>query len=413
MSWNVKSKRQSRRSSARRALPEKGTATTLSFSDLQVPVEPLLTREQEIQSSRRVRVLFKLLSSVLPYHPRGYRRFLARMDEVVNGGAIVFSWFPRKEYIDADLALAGRALERAEAASAKSQARALKTYRDGVAILKQYRLDPETLYQWSREIVSQKAPGGALDKHPKARQLDRLLRCSLARLNKEREQLLRANYRLVLKEVFRYRPIGMSYSDLFQEGILGLQKAVFRFDPERSIRFSTYATYWIRQSIRKALIDKSRMIRVPQAIQEELRKTGSPLNSKAKEAARIRRIMGETILFSYGESDDAKDRFSFEIKDPSTPELGEKLHTTTVPGVVHRALGNLSGRERDVLLRRFGLGGERPHTLEEIGVRLNLSRERIRQIEQDALQRMRGSNDLWEVYEDLELAQTTTASAHN
>jgi RNA polymerase primary sigma factor len=203
----------------------------------------------------------------------------------------------------------------------------------------------------------------------------------------------------------------MNYGDLFQEGILGLQKAVFRFDPERSIRFSTYATYWIRQSIRKALIDKSRMIRVPQAVQEELRKEKSALETK--EADRIRRVMGDTILFSYGETDDSKDRFSFEIKDPSTPEFGEELHTATVPRMVHRALGNLSSRERDVLLRRFGLGGERPHTLEEIGVRLNLSRERIRQIEQEALARMRGSQDLWDLYEDLDVAHATTASTHN
>jgi RNA polymerase primary sigma factor len=413
MSLKTKTTRKSRRSVAKRTASENGRAQTLSFSDLEVPVEPLLTREQEIYSSRRVCVLLKRLSAMLPFHPRGYRRFLARMNEVVSGGAVVFSWFPRKEHIEGDLALATQSLERAETAFAKSSVRAFKRYREGVEVLQQYRLDPETLYQWSREIVAQQAQGEEFDRHPKARQLDRVLRRSLARLDKERGQLLRGNYRLVLKEVFRYRPIGMSYSDLFQEGILGLQKAVFRFDPERSIRFSTYATYWIRQSIRKALIDKSRMIRVPQAIQEELRKTGSPLNENSKEASRIRRIMGETIMFSYGESDDSKDRFAFDIKDPTTPELGEKLHTNTVPRVVHSALDTLSGRERDVLLRRYGLGGERPHTLEEIGVRMNLSRERIRQIEQEALRRMQGSRDLWEVYEDLELAKTTTASAHN
>ena len=123
--------------------------------------------------------------------------------------------------------------------------------------------------------------------------------------------------------------------------------------------------------------------------------------------------MSETILFSYGESDDSNDRFSFEVKDPSTPELGESLHTDTVPQVVNDALRDLNSRERDVVQRRFGLAGERPQTLEEIGVHLNLSRERIRQIEQEALARMRRSQDLLDVYEDLGLAHVTAATTHN
>ena len=186
---------------------------------------------------------------------------------------------------------------------------------------------------------------------------------------------------------------------------------MFRFDASRAIRFSTYATYWIRQSIRKCLIDKSRMIRIPQAIQEELRKTDNHM--KPNEADRVRRLMSDTILFSYGESDDSNDRFSFEVKDPTNPELGETLHTGTVPKAVNLALRDLSNRERDVVQRRFGLAGERPQTLEEIGVHLNLSRERIRQIEQEALARMRRSRDLVEVYEDLDMAEATTATTHN
>ena len=152
------------------------------------------------------------------------------------------------------------------------------------------------------------------------------------------------------------------------------------------------------------------MIRIPQAIQEELRKTDGSL--RPGEADRVRRLMSDTILFSYGESDDSNDRFSFEVKDPSTPEFGEQLHTSTVPQVVNEALRDLSSRERDVVQRRFGLAGERPQTLEEIGVHLNLSRERIRQIEQEALSRMRRSGGLFEVYEDLGAAQQTAATAH-
>jgi RNA polymerase primary sigma factor len=325
----------------------------------------------------------------------------------------MFSWLSLKERMEADLTLASRALDRAESAlkTKSNRSRAMKWYQEGVNILRRYPLDPETLYQWSREVVGTLYCAGNVGKLAKMQKVDRVLRRVIDVLERERDRLVMPNFRLVLKEVFRYHPTGMKRSDLFQEGILGLQKAVFRFDASRSIRFSTYATYWIRQSIRKSLIDKSRMIRIPQAIQEELRKAESAL--KPAEADRVRRLMSETILFSYGESEDSNDRFAFEVKDPSNPELGATLHTGTVPRVVNEALLDLNSRERDVVQRRFGLAGERPQTLEEIGVHLNLSRERIRQIEQEALARMRRCRHLLDVYEDLGMAEATAATTHN
>jgi RNA polymerase primary sigma factor len=379
----------------------------LSFSDLEIPVEPLLTREQEYRSGKRIKIALKRLAKLLPRHSSGYRRFLARMDDCVSGGALMFSWLPVRESMRADHALAVKALEKTESLAAKSPGRAVAAFEDGVRLLLKYRLDPETVFQWSREaLAAPRTP--VFRKIERFRKVERALRKVVQTLERERDRLVMPNFRLVLKEVFRYHPTGMRRSDLFQEGILGLHKAVFRFDADRAIRFSTYATYWIRQSIRKCLIDKSRMIRIPQAIQEELRKANSAL--KPAEAERVRRLMSETVLFSYGESDDSNDRFSFEVKDPSTPELGENLHTGTIPTAVLEALRDLNTRERDVVQRRFGLAGERPQTLEEIGVHLNLSRERIRQIEQEALARMRRSRDLLEVYEDLGLVQSAAVS---
>jgi RNA polymerase primary sigma factor len=382
----------------------------LSFSDLEIPVEPLLTREQEYKSGSKIRVCLRRLAALLPQHPGGYRRFLARMHTVSTGGSIMFSWLALKERMVADMALATRSLQKAEGALKSSKARGLKHYADGVKTLRKYPLDPETLYQWSREVRGTLRTAGPIGELPRMKRIDKILRAVVDVLERERDRLVMPNFRLVLKEVFRYHPTGMKRSDLFQEGILGLHKAVFRFDASRAIRFSTYATYWIRQSIRKSLIDKSRMIRIPQAIQEELRKTESSL--KPREAERVRRLMSETILFSYGETDDSNDRFSFEVKDPSAPELGERLHTGTVPQAVNEALSDLNSRERDVVQRRFGLAGERPQTLEEIGVHLNLSRERIRQIEQEALARMKRCRGLSDVYEDLGAAQPTAATTH-
>lgn len=392
------------------ATPNIAKSKLLSFSDLEIPVEPLLTREQEYQSGSRIRVCLRRLAALLPQHPDGYRRFLARMHEVASGGTIMFSWLSLKEHVEADLTMATRSLDRAETMLDTQPKRALKHFQDGAGILRKYTLDPETLYQWSREVAGNLRTNTAFGKVPRYRRIDRILREVVSVLETERDRLVMPNFRLVLKEVFRYHPAGMKRSDLFQEGILGLHKAVFRFDASRSIRFSTYATYWIRQSIRKSLIDKSRMIRIPQAIQEELRKANS--NLKTSEADRVRRLMSDTILFSYGESDDSNDRFSFEVKDPTMPELGEQLHTGTVPQAVSEALQDLNSRERDVVQRRFGLAGERPQTLEEIGVHLNLSRERIRQIEQEALARMRKCQELMEVYEDLGASHATAATTH-
>jgi RNA polymerase primary sigma factor len=329
----------------------------------------------------------------------GYQRFLARMQDVTSGGTAMFSWLPFKEFMEADLAIAPRCLSLAGSAARASPARAMEHFRKGVAILRRYPLDPETLYRWCREVRGSLPSAGALGKVPRFQRIDRLLGRVLETIETERDRLVMPNFRLVLKEVFRYHPAGMQRSDLFQEGIVGLHKAVFRFDASRAIRFSTYATYWIRQSIRKSLIDKSRMIRIPQAIQEELRKADSAL--RPLEAERVRRLMRDTMLFSYGESDDSNDRSPLQLKDPRTPELGESLHLHRVPHVVSEALGHLDSRERHVVQRRFGLAGERPQTLEEIGIQLNLSRERIRQIENDAMARMRRSRHLVEVYEDL------------
>jgi RNA polymerase sigma factor (sigma-70 family) len=324
------------------------------------------------------------------------------MGEVTSGGALMYSWLSLRERITADLKRATGELERSEQSERKSPRRAAQAYERGVRVLLTYPLDPETLSQWSREILNESQGSRDLQRVERFRKIDRVLRKSVEALEKERDRLVLPNLRLVLKEVFRYHPTGMRRSDLFQEGILGLQKAVFRFDPERGIRFSTYATYWIRQSIRKSLIDKSRMIRVPQAVQEELRKAETKL--KATERARVQRIMSDTVLFSYGESDGSDDRFSFDVNDPTAAFAGEGLHTREVPRAVSDALRDLNQRERDVLQRRFGLAGERPQTLEEIGSHLNLSRERIRQIQQKAMARMRGSQDLVEVYEDLSVA---------
>jgi RNA polymerase primary sigma factor len=410
------------RTPGRKAAPSRAAAkpAPLSLSDLEVPVRPLLTHPQELRSGRKIRLSLSRLAQLLPRHPLGYRRFLARMGEVSGGGALMFSWLSLRERMAADFETARKALDKAEElATQASRARVKRrrtelerksrtAFERGVKILQTYPLDPETTYQWSREVARSRRSAGPLAESPRTQKVVRLLGKVVDVLELERDAMVLPNFRLVLKEVFRYHPHGMWRSDLFQEGILGLHKAVFRFDASRNIRFSTYATYWIRQSIRKSLIDKSRLIRVPQAIQEEMRKDTPKM--KPTEVDRVRRLMSETVLFSAGDSDDSDDRFSFEVKDTSQPEIAQDLHTRTVPRTVVQALNRLNTRERDVVQRRFGLGGGRPQTLEEIGSLMNLSRERIRQIEREALDRLSHYQELLEVYEDLDLVGSAGAA---
>lgn len=373
----------------------------LSLMDLQVPVRPLLSRNEEWQAGDRVKVSLRRIHQLLPRHPEGYRRFLARMEDVVHGGGAMFSWLSLRERMAEDRAKAGEIFERAQKLAKRSQKRAMEVYEEGVKILLSYPLDPETLFHWTKTVVRNgKGLEGPLAKVKRIQKIDRILRRALDILERERNKLVLPNLRLVLKEVFRYHPLGMRHSDLFQEGVLGLHKAVLRYDPARATRFSTYATYWIRQSIRKALIDKSRVIRVPQAVQEELRKEEPSLDPA--EAERVRKIMSETMLFSAGESDDDGDRGSFDVRDTSQPGTAdEAFHTESIPNAVEEALAGLDMRSREVLRRRFGLYGDRPQTLEEIGNSMSLSRERIRQIEREALRRMQSVPGLQEVYEDL------------
>lgn len=375
----------------------------LSFADLEIPVRDLLTRADELRLGAVIQSCFARLALLLPRHPRGYRRYLSRMSGVVMGGGLMFSWLALRERMAADLKKATKALEKSEKLASTDPEKSWKAYLSGVKVLMTYPLDPETLYQWSRDVAFGEIPEPALGELEKVTKIERILQKLVRRLEKARDELVEPNFRLVLKEVFRYHPTGMRRSDLFQEGVLGLHKAVFRFDPGRACRFSTYATYWIRQAIRKSLIDKSRMIRVPQAVQEQMRKEDSKLSKDDQE--RIRRLMNETMLFSAAEgSDDSGERSSFVVRDRHDAVRSEELHTSTIPKAVSKALEGLASREREVVLRRFGLTGDAPQTLEQIGSHMNLSRERIRQIERDALTRMRGVSGLQEVYEDLAYA---------
>jgi len=372
----------------------------LSLSDLEIPNRRLLTREEERCLGLKVQNGFQRLEKLIRSTVFGYKRFLQQMAEVISGTATFVSWFPLREDMEKDLLKASKKLTSAEKISRRSPKRSEEVFLQGVKILTKYPLDPETLFQWSRAAARTSGSSRFMPEHPRQKKVLRIIRRTVEIMESARDRLVLPNFRLILKEVFRYQPNGMKRSDLFQEGILGLHRAVFRFDPYRLTRFSTYATYWIRQAIRKAMIDRSRLIRVPQAVQEELRNPNTHMN--ADEIQRVRRIMRDTISITAGDDDDADDRLPLDMIADRVTSFDERLHTGRIPVAVSSAMAALDSREREVIRRRFGLQGEPTQTLEEIGSSLHLSRERIRQIETDALKKMRRLQPLQDLYDDLE-----------
>lgn len=226
-----------------------------------------------------------------------------------------------------------------------------------------------------------------------------------------RDRLIELNLRLVISIAKRYRHLGMEFSDLVQEGNLGLMRAVERFDPDRDVRFSTYAVWWIRQAITRALNTKSRTVRVPihqaqlarQAIRSRIAskapEQGPGRPERVQEAgASVSRVQSALAALTPPESldalavEDGTPRWELLPDDGALSPWSAALENETRERV-GALIGTLPAREQLILCMRFAVGFARPHTLEEIGEELHLTRERVRQLEKDALTRLRGEAD--------------------
>jgi RNA polymerase primary sigma factor len=228
-----------------------------------------------------------------------------------------------------------------------------------------------------------------------------------------KHELLEANLRLVVSVAKRYGGRGLSLLDLIQEGNIGLMKAVDRFQYRRGFKFSTYATWWVRQAITRAISDYGRTIRLPVHVIESLNRLNRDRRALAHELGRdpTPRELADRMQVPVG-----KVQLLLEaVRQPSSLEtpvgegeetaLGDLLPNTTAASPedlvaaselateVERAMAPLTAREREILRLRYGLGTDREHTLEEIGRRLSLTRERVRQIEAKAVAKMRGAHN--------------------
>jgi RNA polymerase primary sigma factor len=245
--------------------------------------------------------------------------------------------------------------------------------------------------------------------YDKAKESLKLIRVRQAKFNRFKKKLVEANLRLVVSIAKKYTNRGLSFLDLIQEGNIGLMRAVEKFEYKRGYKFSTYATWWIRQAITRSIADQARTIRIPVHMTETINKIIRITRMFVQENGReptpeeiarfmrmpqdkvkgILKVAQEPISLQTPIGDEGDTHFGDFIEDKKAVSPANATVHTMLKEEIEGALNSLTERERKILTMRFGIKDGTPHTLEEVGNVFRVTRERVRQIEAKALRKLR------------------------
>jgi RNA polymerase primary sigma factor len=385
----------------------------------------LLSREEELSLARDIEACRRELRRIVLASPIAARQVRHWAELVAAGEMEVKELLPRGRVSAARLATARRRLIGLAASAARlekakaPEASLERLRREFGERLDAFGLHEEKLRRLGNRIRDQAArlregrPTDPLSASPEALlSLDREVAGLEGRLLESTLKLLRANLRLVVSIARNYSVENMELADLVQEGALGLMRAIEKFKYSKGCKFSTYATWWVRQSIHRAIGDRERSVRIPAHIHEGIARLRQAekafvqehgrqpdtqdlarlLRMSARKVKRIQLAMQESVSLESPVGEDGGESLEDFIEDKEAPAPQAHFEGQMRRAEVRRWLSTLDERESRVLELRFGIGSDSPKTLDQIGQEFNVTRERARQIQLQALRKLRTSS---------------------